>query len=32
MLNRALPDLLRDALVAIAPGLSHLLVGWLVLS
>lgn len=31
MLTRAVPDIIRDVLVAMAPGLSHLVVGWLFL-
>lgn len=35
MLNRMLvdplPDLLRDTLVALGPGLCHLLAGWVIL-
>lgn len=32
MLNRPLPELIRDILVAIAPGASHLALAWLILS
>lgn len=31
MLNMVFPDILRDILVAVAPGLSHLVLAWLVL-
>lgn len=31
MLNLVFPDILRDILVAVAPGLSHLVLAWLVL-
>lgn len=29
--NRPVPDMLRDVLVALAPGLCHLLAGWVIL-
>lgn len=28
---RSLPELVRDTLVALAPGISHLLAGWVIL-
>lgn len=31
MLNALLPDMLRDVLVALAPGATHLIIGWLLL-
>jgi hypothetical protein len=31
MLTRPLPDLVRDILVAMAPGASHLVLAWLIL-
>lgn len=30
-LNDLVPDMLRDVLVALAPGMTHLLLGWLLL-
>ena len=31
MVMEVLPEFLRDALVALAPGLGHLLAGWVIL-
>lgn len=31
MTRRLLPDFLRDTLVALAPGVAHLLAGWVIL-
>lgn len=31
MLNRPLPELIRDIMVAMAPGASHLVLAWLIL-
>jgi hypothetical protein len=31
MVNQPIPDLVRDTMVALAPGLSHLVIGWALL-